>query len=42
MVKIFKDAIKLGIEYRKNPPDKFMSQVMDLLKDVYDNIELLI
>jgi hypothetical protein len=34
VVKIFKEAIKKGVEYRKNPPDKFMNQVLELLKDV--------
>lgn len=34
VVKIFKEAMKLGLAYKLNPKDKFMSEVMDLLKDV--------
>ena len=27
--------MKLGLDNKLNPPDKFMSDVMDLLNDVY-------
>eukprot|EP01017_Pseudomicrothorax_dubius_P027816 TRINITY_DN3250_c0_g1_i1.p1 TRINITY_DN3250_c0_g1~~TRINITY_DN3250_c0_g1_i1.p1 ORF type:complete len:154 (+),score=38.08 TRINITY_DN3250_c0_g1_i1:97-558(+) len=34
VVKIFKDAIKMGIDYKLNPKkDNFYNDVMDLLKD---------
>ena len=32
VVQIFKDALDLAIDYKKNPPkDDFMAEVMDLL-----------
>lgn len=33
-MKIFSEALKLGLDNKLNPPDKFMSDVMDLLNDV--------
>ena len=34
VVKIFRDALDLAIEYKKNPPkDDFMADVLDLLGD---------
>jgi len=32
--KIFGEALKLGLDNKLNPPDQFMSDVMDLLNDV--------
>ena len=39
VVKIFRDALTLAAEYKKNPPkDDFMADVMDLLgEDIFDN-----
>ena len=39
VVKIFRDALTLAAEYKKNPPkDDFMADVMDLLgDDIFDN-----
>ena len=38
VVKIFRDALTLAAEYKKNPPkDDFMADVMDLLgDDIFD------
>eukprot|EP01016_Furgasonia_blochmanni_P014798 TRINITY_DN1787_c0_g1_i2.p1 TRINITY_DN1787_c0_g1~~TRINITY_DN1787_c0_g1_i2.p1 ORF type:complete len:274 (-),score=25.57 TRINITY_DN1787_c0_g1_i2:86-907(-) len=33
VVRIFSEAIKLGLENKLNPPDKFYSEVMELLND---------
>ena len=39
VVKIFRDALDLAMEYKKNPPkDDFMADVLDLLgEDIFDN-----
>ena len=39
VVKIFRDALDLAMEYKKNPPkDDFMADVLDLLgDDIFDN-----
>jgi len=33
VVKIFNEAVKLGLDNKLNPPDTFYSEVMDLLND---------
>ena len=34
VVQIFKDALNMALEYKKNPPkDDFMSEVLELLGD---------
>lgn len=34
VVRIFKEAIQMGIKHKENPTDNFMNDVMDMLKDV--------
>ena len=33
VVKIFQDALRLALENKLNPPDKFESDIMDILND---------
>lgn len=32
VVKVFEDTLKAAVEYKNNPKDKFMEDVMDFLK----------
>ena len=41
VVKIFRDALTLAAEYKKNPPkDDFMADVMDLLGEFFQMREI--
>lgn len=34
MRQTFRDALAYGLEYKRNPPDSFLDDVMDILNDV--------
>ena len=33
VVKVFRDALQKGLEYKANPPDSYMEDVLDILND---------
>ena len=35
VVKVFNEALELALDNKKNPPDDYMNDVMELLQDVY-------
>jgi len=38
VVKIFKEAIRLGVEHKKHPPDSYFNDLMDVLNNVRDYV----